>query len=186
MYFKEYPYNGKNDHLLFKDINSGKKIKSINNKDLNDLMNGLLTINVKDRLSWEQYFNHPFFKQNNNYPYFNFQCQKHFKDVNYYCKNCKLNICVNCLDEHKNHQVVSFSEIGLNNEEINIIDNLLNEIEKKLNIFNQIKNDIELFLDEMKLIKENIKIYENDNKNNFKKYYIDWLRYMEKKQKQKI
>jgi hypothetical protein len=57
----------------------------------------------------------------------------------------------------------------------------LNEIEKKLNIFNQIKNDIELFLDEMKLIKENIKIYENDNKNNFKKYYIDWLRYMEKK-----
>ena len=57
----------------------------------------------------------------------------------------------------------------------------MNEIEKKLNIFNQIKNDIELFLDEMKLIKENIKIYENDNKNNFKKYYIDWLRYMEKK-----
>ena len=38
MYFKEYPYNGKNDILLVKDITSGKKIKSIPNEDLNDLM----------------------------------------------------------------------------------------------------------------------------------------------------
>ena len=183
MYFKEYPYFGKNEHLLLNDINSKKKLKIINNEELNDLLNRMLKIKVNERITWNDYFNHSFFNENDNQnlSFFNFKYNKHSKDVNYYCKNCKLNICVNCLDEHKNHQVVSFSEIGLNNEEINIIDNLLNEIEKKLNIFNQIKNDIELFLDEMKLIKENIKIYENDNKNNFKKYYIDWLRYMEKK-----
>ncbi len=128
-------------------------------------------------------FNHSFFNKNDNQklPFFNFKCNNHLKNVNYYCKNCKLNICVNCLDKHKNHQVVSFSEIGLNNEEISIIYNSLNEIENKLNIFNQIKNDIELFLVKMTVIKENITIYENDNKNNFKEYYIDWLRYMEKK-----
>jgi serine/threonine protein kinase len=51
IYFKEYPYYSKNDHLLFNDIHSGKKIKSIDNKELNDLMNRLLKINVKERLS---------------------------------------------------------------------------------------------------------------------------------------
>jgi serine/threonine protein kinase len=62
MYFKEYPYIGKNELMLFKDINSGKKLKSIENKELNDLMNKLLKINIKERLSWNEYFNHSFFE----------------------------------------------------------------------------------------------------------------------------
>jgi len=181
MYFKEYPYNGKNDHLLFKDINSGKKIKSINNKDLNDLMNGLLTINVKDRLSWEQYFNHPFFKQNNNYPYFNFQCQKHFKDVNYYCKNCKLNFCNDCLEKHNSHQIISFNNIGLNDNEFNIIENLFKEIETRINKFNLIKEKIKLLFNKMIKINENI--YQNDYINDFKNYYINYLKFMNEKMK---
>jgi len=64
LYFKEYPYNGKNEHMLFKDINSGKTLKSIENVELNDLMNKLLKINIKERLSWDEYFNHSFFKNN--------------------------------------------------------------------------------------------------------------------------
>ena len=35
MHFREYPYNGKNEYLLFKNINSGKKLKSIDNEELN-------------------------------------------------------------------------------------------------------------------------------------------------------
>ena len=62
MYFKEYPYIGKNELMLFKDINSGKKLKSIENKELNDLLNKLLKINIKERLSWNEYFNHSFFE----------------------------------------------------------------------------------------------------------------------------
>jgi len=38
MYFKEYPYNGKSEVALLKDIKSGKKIKTIPNDDLNDLI----------------------------------------------------------------------------------------------------------------------------------------------------
>ena len=60
MYFKEYPYNGKNQYLLYQNINSGKQLKSIDNEELNDLMNKLLKINVNERLSWEEYFNHKF------------------------------------------------------------------------------------------------------------------------------
>jgi hypothetical protein len=42
MYFKEYPYFGKNDHLLLNDINSVKKLKIINNEELNYLLNRML------------------------------------------------------------------------------------------------------------------------------------------------
>ena len=35
---KEYPYNGKNEMLLFNDINSGKKLKLSNDDKLNDLI----------------------------------------------------------------------------------------------------------------------------------------------------
>ena len=35
---KEYPYNGKNEMLLYKDINSNKKIKLSNDDKLNDLL----------------------------------------------------------------------------------------------------------------------------------------------------
>ena len=62
MYFKKYPYNGKNEIMLYKDITSNKKLESIKNDELNDLMNELLKINVNERISWDDYFNHPFFK----------------------------------------------------------------------------------------------------------------------------
>ena len=58
---KEYPYNGQTEMLLFKDINSGKKLKKCDNEELNDLINKMLKINVNERISWEEYFNHSFF-----------------------------------------------------------------------------------------------------------------------------
>ena len=134
MYFKEYPYNGKNEHILLNDINSGKKIKTIPNELLNDLMTKLLQSNPNQRLSWEQYFNHKFFEQDKvkqKELFFNFKCQKHLKDVDSYCQNCKLNICESCLDEHKNHNTIPFNNIGLNNDEIKQIEMLFQEIEKR-------------------------------------------------------
>ena len=141
-------------------------------------MNGLLKINVNERLSWEDYFNHPFFKQelSFNYPIFNFKCKIHFQNLNSYCQNCKLNICEYCLNEHNNHKIIPFNKIGLNDEELNQFDILFKGIEKNINSFNQLKNDIQSFLIETKLIKENKSIYENDEKNNYKKYYIDILK----------
>ena len=62
MYFNEYPYNGRNEHLLLQDINSGRELKKIDNEELNDLVRKLLVMDVKKRLSWEEYFNHSFFK----------------------------------------------------------------------------------------------------------------------------
>ena len=64
LYFKNYPYLGMNEIALLNQINNlGKKIlKSSGNKNFDDLIRGLLTSIPKERLTWEQYFNHPFFE----------------------------------------------------------------------------------------------------------------------------
>ena len=171
MTFKEYPYYGDNEYKLFEDIKSGKNLQSIENQELNDLMNKLLKIEVSERLSWEEYFNHNFFKEDNkdNFPTFNLICQKHNRKFNSYCTNCKVNICTNCIQEHNNeHNIILFSHIGLNNEEINKIENLFKEIQNKIFSFKE-------FMKQIKSIKENVTVYENDINNNYKKYYIEVL-----------
>ena len=64
--FKEYPFNGNGEYKILQDINSNKKLKKCNNEELNDLLNKMLKININERISWNDYFNHPFFKQISN------------------------------------------------------------------------------------------------------------------------
>ncbi len=45
------------------------------------------------------------------------------------------------------------------------------------------KENIILFVNQIKNIKDNILIYGNDEKNNFKNYYIEYLRLMKNKTK---
>ena len=89
MLFKEYPYNGRNELLLMKDITSNKKLKLSEDNKLNDLMNKMLKIDINERISWEDYFNHPFFNEE----LINMKCIKHDNNVFFYCKSCKTNIC---------------------------------------------------------------------------------------------
>jgi len=64
LYFKDYPYFGQKEYAIINQIkNNGKRILKISgNKNFDDLIRGLLTSNPNERLTWEQYFNHPFFK----------------------------------------------------------------------------------------------------------------------------
>ena len=67
--FKEYPYNGKTEYQILNQINSNKILKNIGNKELDDLINRMLKINENERITWDNYFNHSFFKKdldNNN------------------------------------------------------------------------------------------------------------------------
>ena len=68
--FKEYPYDGYNpEEILNKiKINGQKEIKKTLDEDLNNLIHSLLIEDPNKRISWEDYFNHPFFnKKNNNF-----------------------------------------------------------------------------------------------------------------------
>ena len=59
--FNEYPYQYAD---LFGNINhlDQNKFKKHCNQQLNDLISKLLRVDPKKRISWDEYFNHPFFK----------------------------------------------------------------------------------------------------------------------------
>ena len=61
--FKKYPYKGDTFNAVNKQINSlGKKIfKKRDNPKLNDLISKLLITNIRERMTWKEYFRHPFF-----------------------------------------------------------------------------------------------------------------------------
>ena len=180
MLFKEYPFN---INEIKKGAFDKNKMKLIEDNILNDLIEKMLKINLNERLDWNGYFNHSFFNENNNnenetfnLPYFNFECFLHKEKFEYYCYNCKNNICEICLNKHENHNIIPFYQIGLSEEEKNQFDNLVIELENNLLKFNKMNNSIISIINQMKLIKENTLIYENDNINNYKKYYLNYLK----------
>ena len=63
--FKKYPYMGEDEEEILDDINDkGQKFfEKSGNADLDDLIRKLLVEDPSKRLSWEEYFNHPFMKR---------------------------------------------------------------------------------------------------------------------------
>ena len=188
--FKEYPYNGNTEYEIFNDIKSNKILKKTDTEDLNNLLNRMLKIKPDDRISWDDYFNHSFFKNTGSlvdFPKFNFECQKHSRQICYYCENCKRNICEVCLSEEPySHKIISISKIGLTEDEINKFNHFKNEIKNNLNNFKNMIDNTDVLLNRMKEIKINTSIYQNDSFNNYKKYYFDCYDILNQQLKNKI
>jgi ribosomal protein S15P/S13E len=79
--------------------------------------------------------------------------------------------------------MISLNKIGMSKEEKIKTENLIKEIEININKMNKMKEDITLFINKIKNINENTNIYENDDKNNFKEYYIKYLEIIKDKSK---
>ena len=193
MLFKEYPYNSKNEYQIIKEIESNKQLKSIDNKELDDLIKKMLVININKRISWEEYFQHPFFKNNiiekkieSNQiylPEFNLKCKIHNYDLIGYCPVCKCNICKICFEEHssKYHKIFLFSEIGFSKDEIKQIDDITKQINNNIEKLTKIKEKINEFIKAVQSINKNNDIYKNDKENNFKSYIIECLKFTNNK-----
>ena len=67
LYFGVFPYTGPNEMAIIEKIEkSGKEIlEKTDNKDLDDLIMNLLEKDPSKRFTWDQYFNHSFFKDKN-------------------------------------------------------------------------------------------------------------------------
>ncbi len=67
MYFNAVPFFGYNEKLILKDIlkKKGIPIKMPKEKDFSDLLLKIFVIEPKKRITWDEYFNHPFFSENN-------------------------------------------------------------------------------------------------------------------------
>ena len=141
--FKEYPYKGESEILLYNDIISGKELKKSNNNELNDLLNKMICIDLNKRISLNDYFNHSFFKYtNNNNPKFEFNRNIHNKRIKGYYKDCKINICEKCLNYHINHNIIDLNKIEMKNEKNTKTNKLTEEIETNKKNMNKIKEAI--------------------------------------------
>ena len=61
--FDSYPYYGKTEYQLLQDILSNKQLKLTGLESLDNLIRELLKENPDERISFEDYFNHKFFKE---------------------------------------------------------------------------------------------------------------------------
>ena len=115
----------------------------------------MICIDLNHRISWEDYFNHPFFHNTNNYPEFEFNCKIHSKIIKAFCSDCNNNICDECLNDHLNHNIIPLNKIGMSKEEISKTEKLIREIEINIKNMNKIKEDIISFLNKIKSKNEN-------------------------------
>ena len=66
LHFKELPYQGFNEKAILNKIKFNSPRKQPNDPQFRDLLNRLLVMEPEKRISWDDYYNHPFFKTNNN------------------------------------------------------------------------------------------------------------------------
>ena len=66
LYFKEYPYYANSEIGIINQIKNlgNKNIKKTGNIDLDDLISKMLEQDQKERITWKDYFEHPFFRNN--------------------------------------------------------------------------------------------------------------------------
>jgi serine/threonine protein kinase len=64
--FKKYPYRGTTEEDILSNIKKQghNNLQKSGDADLDNLIRSLLIVDPKKRLTWTQYFNHPFFKKN--------------------------------------------------------------------------------------------------------------------------
>ena len=107
MFHKEYPFKGKNQiqcctNMKEKEEKKSKFLKPTGDESLDELIEKMLTFEEKNRINWIQYFEHEFFKKDFSSWQFNLNCCNHpNSNFEYYCTNCKKNICPNCMKECK-------------------------------------------------------------------------------------
>ena len=194
MIFNEYPY------VNNEEIINGKPLKLIKNLELNELLSKILVIEPEKRITWDEYFSHPFFKieeeknkkkekekekDKDKEKELNFDiiCKKHNQIIWGYCEKCKENICELCLQKHPSnlHKIIPFCNVGFNEKEIEEIKPLINKIDKNLIKLNSSKNKMRELYENMEPKKDNLNLYQFDKKNDFKSYYINCLKGIEQK-----
>ena len=124
--------------------------KKCQNVFLNDLISRLIISDEKKRLSWDEYFEHPFFKDEKSL--YNILCKEHSRNYYAYCSVCKCNICELCNHSSNSHNIIPFTELELNQNKISQTINNKKIIER----INQLNEENEYLYN---IIKENEKIY---------------------------
>ena len=66
LHFKEIPYPGFTEQQILRKIQTNYPRKQPSDPQFRDLLNKIFVVDPNQRISWEEYFNHPFFNQAQN------------------------------------------------------------------------------------------------------------------------
>ena len=138
MSFKEYPYDGKTEYQILKLIYSNKNLKKTDDDDLNDLISKMLKINYQERISWDEYFKHSFFKK---------QFPQEIKNQG---NDILLTIKEQVNDIHKNNIDINILKLGYEtkieklNSEIKQLKENDGQLKEKDEIIKKMKNDFNI------------------------------------------
>ena len=88
----------------------------------------------------------------------NYFCNIHNDSFISYCSKCQINLCLSCESKHKEHKIISFSDIFPN------IDDIKTEMNKFKNMIDIFKNDINKII---KILTEIISAFDNYYKINY-------------------
>ena len=94
-----------------------------------------------------------------NYDDKNYICNKHDEIFIKYCEDCKIDLCLSCANEHKDHKVILYED--------KLID--MKTLRKKMDnlnsVINQVKINLEEIITKLKKLQENLDIYYKINNN---------------------
>ena len=135
LFFREFPFKGQTcQEVLSSIIKNGKK--KTNFRELDDLIDGLLTFEKEGRLTWDKYLSHPFFKNNGYWVEYK-KMQKigegQFSSV-YKGKN-KDN------GEHVAIKVIDYGKIEQYEKNQNNIKDIIKEIKTNIELMERLNND---------------------------------------------
>ena len=113
LHFNKLPYPGCKEEAILEKIKNKVPYKQPEDPKLRDLLNKLLEEDPNKRLSWEEYFNHPFFTgeqanssvNNNNNNFIKNQRYTYINDFDFGFKNDSYK-CFIALDTKKNKKVI--------------------------------------------------------------------------------
>ena len=104
----------------------------------------------------------------------NYICYKHKEVFFKFCQKCNMNICKNCEKEHKNHNIKNLGGILPNENEIKILKEYIDKLNKDIsNIINKLKevlNTLEIDYNLSNINNENINYEKYQNINEFIKF----------------
>jgi len=110
-------------------------------------------------------------------------CEKHNNNFQFYCKDCKINICLLCSNEHKKHNLIDLIN-EVKNFDINIYKKQIEKAENELNLFtkncNKIYNQLQEFIKDFNLKFKNFLQF-NIEQLSFTKDIINIYNYFNKK-----
>ena len=101
----------------------------------------------------------------------NYICNKHYQSYIKYCKACKKDICVDCEEDHKNHEDIYYGNIVPKGN----LQNILADFKQNIDKFN---NEINNIINNLKTIMNNITNYYNISShiiNNYNSQYKNYI-----------